>query len=96
VFLILLTYTKPLAEVDAHVAEHMAFVRKHYASGEFVLSGRKEPRTGGVILARTASRARAEAIVAEDPFFRAAVATYEIVEFLPSNAAPELAALKEL
>jgi uncharacterized protein YciI len=94
-FLITLTYKKPLADVDRHAAEHMAFVAAHYASGEFLLSGRKQPRTGGVILAKLASRARAEEIVRADPFFREDIAAYEIVEFLASSAAPALASLKE-
>jgi uncharacterized protein YciI len=95
-FLISLTYKKPLSEVDQHVAEHMAFVAAHYASGEFLMSGRKQPRTGGVILARVASRERAEQIVRADPFFREELATYEITEFLVSSTAPALSALKEL
>ena len=95
-FLITLTYKKPLSDVDRVKAEHMDFVAAHYASGEFLLSGRKQPRTGGVILARVASRARAEEIVRADPFFREGLADYEIVEFLVSTTAPELAALKEI
>ena len=95
-FLIILTYIKPLAEVDPHIAEHMVFIAAHYASGEFQLSGRKQPRSGGVILARVASRERAEEIVRADPFFREGLASYEIVEFLVSSAAPALAGLKEL
>jgi len=95
-FLINLTYKKPLSEVDQHVAEHMAFVAAHYVSGEFLLSGRKEPRSGGVIVAKVASRERAEQIVRADPFFREDLATYEIVEFLVASTAPELSALKEL
>src|SRR3990167_3644511 len=69
-FLILLTYKKPLAEVDRFVAEHRAFLERHYASGHFLLSGRKEPRTGGVILATAARRCDIEDIVRRDPFHR--------------------------
>lgn len=93
-FVILLSYKKPLTEVDAFVAEHRAFLERHYASGHFQLSGRREPRTGGVILAKAATRAEVEAIVRLDPFHREGIADYEIVEFLPSLAAPGLAALQ--
>lgn len=95
-FLILLTYKKPLAEVDRFVAEHRAFLEQHYASGQFLLSGRKEPRTGGVILATTAQRAEVEEIVRRDPFHRENIADYEIVEFLPTMAAAQLGHLKEV
>ena len=94
-FLLLLSYKKPLAEVDRHVPEHMEFVARHYASGEFLLSGRKQPRTGGVILATAADRARVEAIVQEDPFVREGVADYEIVEFIASSSAPALQSLRK-
>lgn len=93
-FLILLSYKKPLADVDLFVAEHREFLERHYASGRFLLSGRKEPRTGGVILASAGSRAEVEAVVREDPFHREGLADYEIVKFLPSMSDGRLAHLK--
>lgn len=92
-FVILLHYVKPLAEVDRLVQEHRAFLERHYAAGHFLVSGRKEPRTGGVILANAASRAQVERMVEEDPFKREGVAEYEIVEFVPTMAGPALAGL---
>ena len=93
-FVILLHYLKPLSEVDRFVAEHRAFLARHYASGHFLLSGRTEPRTGGVILARAQTRAEIETIVLGDPFNREGIARYEIVEFLPSMADTLFAQLK--
>jgi uncharacterized protein YciI len=52
VFVLLLSYVKPLEEVDALMREHVAWLRRHYDAGRFVASGRRIPRTGGVILAR--------------------------------------------
>jgi len=94
-FLILLNYKKPLAEVDRFVDEHRSFLEHHYALGHFLLSGRKEPRDGGVILAQAKLRSEIETIVRSDPFFREGIADYEIVEFLPSLSATSLSALKE-
>lgn len=93
-FVILLNYIKPLSEVDRFVGEHREFLERYYASGHFLLSGRKEPRTGGVILAKADTRAQIESIVLNDPFNREQVAEYEIIEFLPSMAATHLANLK--
>ena len=95
-FLILLTYKKPLSEIDELIPAHMAWLAEHYATGEFLLSGRKEPRTGGVILTNTHSRGRAEGIAHSDPFVRHDAADCEIVEFIASTAAPALAHLKQL
>lgn len=93
-FLVLLHYKKPLAEVDRFVAEHRAFLERHCASGHFLLSGRREPRSGGVILAKAGARSELEEIVRGDPFYREQVAEYEIIEFLPSMAAEPFSALQ--
>ena len=87
-FVLLLTYVKPLPEVDALMREHVAWLKEHYAAGRFVVSGRRIPRTGGVILARGDDRAEIEALAATDPFVRGGVATCEIVQFRPSQTAP--------
>lgn len=92
-FIVLLNYIKPMSEVDRFVEEHRDFLKRHYASGQFLLSGRKEPRTGGVILACAKTRAEIESIVQNDPFHREKIADYEIVEFLPSMSAEHLANL---
>ncbi len=92
-FVVDLTYRKPLSEVDAALPAHAAFLDRCYRSGVFLLSGRKEPRTGGVILARAPDRDALADILAGDPFHAAGVAEYAVTEFLPSRAAPSLAAL---
>ncbi|CDW92578.1 MULTISPECIES: YciI family protein [Thiomonas] len=92
-FVILLRYIKPLSEVDRLIGEHKEFLERYYASGHFLLSGRKEPRTGGVILSKAETRAEIESIVANDPFHREQIAEYEIIEFLPFMAATRLANL---
>lgn len=92
-FVVLLNYIKPMSEVDRFVEEHREFLKCYYSSGKFLLSGRKEPRTGGVILAVAETRAEIESIVQNDPFHREKIANYEIVEFLPSMSAKHLANL---
>ncbi|MDR3409441.1 MAG: YciI family protein [Formivibrio sp.] len=89
-FLILLNYVKPLAVIEQHLASHREFLQRHYAQGTLLLSGRKEPRNGGVILARADSLAEVEALIREDPFHRAGAAEYQIIEFVPTMAAEAL------
>ena len=43
-FVIELTYKVSLAEIDAMMAAHVRFLKKYYASGNFVVSGRKMVR----------------------------------------------------
>jgi uncharacterized protein YciI len=87
VFVLLLTYVKPLAEVDALMRRHMAWLDEHYAAGRFLVSGRRIPRTGGVILARGDDRGEIEAIAAGDPFVAGGVATCEVIQFRASQTA---------
>lgn len=93
-FVVSLTYLVPIEDVDAHIPAHMAWLEKHYEAGVFIASGRKVPRTGGVILAR-GTRAVVEQCMREDPFTVHNLAEYEIVEFLVSKTVPGLNALKE-
>lgn len=92
-FVIELTYIQPLSIVDNFVSEHRTFLERHYATGQFLLSGRKEPRTGGFILANAASREALESILQGDPFQREGIARYTVTEFLPSMAAADLQGL---
>ena len=92
-FVVLLTYTQPLAAVDALIPAHREFLQRMYEAGVFLLSGRKEPRDGGVILATAASTQDLESVLAQDPFHVHGVASYQVIEFLPSMAAPALQSL---
>ena len=92
-FVILLTYTQPLAEVDKLIPAHREFLQRMYETGRFLLSGRKEPRTGGVILASAASMEALKRLLADDPFSVHGVADYQIIEFTPTMSAPELQSL---
>ena len=89
-FLIELNYTAGLAEIDAHMRAHMAYLKKYYDAGVFVVSGRKVPREGGVIVAVAESRERIEAIAAEDPFVARGLADARIVEFRASQRAADI------
>lgn len=45
-FIIELTYKASLAEIDASMAAHVIFLKKYYAAGNFLISGRQIPRRG--------------------------------------------------
>ena len=89
-FVIELTYKADLAEIDAHMAAHVVFLKKYYAAGNFLVSGRKIPREGGIILAVGRSRRQIEAIVEEDPFYAHGLADFRIVEFRASQRADDI------
>ena len=91
-FVIELTYKAALTEIDKHMKAHVAFLNKHYAAGRFVVSGRKIPREGGIILAVGGTKAEMEALMRQDPFVSRGLAEVRVVEFRASQRAPDLPA----
>jgi uncharacterized protein YciI len=89
-FVIELVYKADLSAIDAHMAAHVKFLKKYYASGHFLVSGRKIPRDGGIILAVGSGRPEIEAIVQEDPFYKHGLADFRIIEFRASQRADDI------
>jgi len=94
VFVIELLYKAPLAQIDANMKAHVAFLNKYYAAGNFLVSGRKIPRDGGIIIAVGSSRDAIEALVREDPFVARGLAEFRVIEFRTSQRAEVLKHLK--
>jgi uncharacterized protein YciI len=72
------------------MGDHMAWLNEHYEAGRFLVSGRRIPRTGGVIVARGDDADEIEALAASDPFVSTGVATCDIIHFRASQSAPGL------
>jgi uncharacterized protein YciI len=89
-FVIELLYKADLAAIDAQMKPHVAFLEKHYDAGRFLVSGRKVPRDGGIILAIGDSRAQIEAIMRDDPFCAQGLADFRVIEFRASQLAPDM------
>lgn len=86
-FIVLLEYTCVLEEVDKYLDAHINYLKEQYAKGNFMASGRKVPRTGGVIFSNLQNKNKLEAVLANDPFNKTGIATYTIVEFIPTMVA---------
>jgi len=84
VFIVSLTYKVELEKVDQYIEPHVAYLEKYYSLGKFIASGRKVPRTGGIILANVSNRETLDAMLSEDPFHIAGLANYEVTEFIPT------------
>jgi uncharacterized protein YciI len=89
-FVINLHYIVPLERLDTHMTEHVKYLHKYYQQNVFVASGRKVPRTGGIILALGKSKEEIDAIIQEDPFYIHKLAEFTVTEFLTSQAHAEL------
>lgn len=89
-FIIDLHYIVPLEKLDTHMNAHVRFLKKYYDRNIFLTSGRKVPRTGGIILALASSKEEVEKIMQEDPFITNKLAEFKIIEFLNSQAHPDM------
>lgn len=92
-FIINLTYKTELDTVDQYLEEHIEYLNKQYEQGYFLASGRKIPRTGGIILSNVESKTQLEEIIEKDPFKHHDLADYELTEFVPSKTSDELSFL---
>ena len=83
-FIVNLTYIKPLDTVEKFLEKHIDFLNQYYTKGHFIASGRKNPRTGGIILMRANNKEAVQEIITHDPFYQ-----NEIIEFEASKYCPE-------
>jgi uncharacterized protein YciI len=88
-------YKQPLSEVDKQIDAHRSWLRRNYAAGNFLISGRQRSGAGGFILAAAIDRSQLDAILADDPFRQNDLADYEVVEVAPTTADERLSFLIE-
>ena len=95
-FVVLLNYTAPQSDIDGALVDHYEWVTRHYEAGDFITTGHRTPEqggqlTGGVLIARSMTRGRLEAILATDPFELRKLARHEVIEFQALRTVPEMA-----
>ena len=73
-FIVNLTYIKPLDAVEKYLEKHINFLNQYYTKGLFIASGRKNPRTGGIILVRAKNKEAVQEIITHDPFYQNKIA----------------------
>ena len=88
-FIVNLTYIKPLDAVEKYLEKHINFLNQYYTKGLFIASGRKNPRSGGIILMRAKNKDAVQEIIAHDPFYQNKIAQYDVIEFEASKYCPE-------
>lgn len=90
-YIAVLTYIRPVEEIDACLADHIAWLEEGYAAGAFIASGRRVPRNGGVILAKGDSLEEVQARLSQDPFQVQGLAKVDVIPF---EASKRIAALE--
>ena len=89
-FIIELTYKVPLEQIDAQMKAHVIYLNKYYKTKNFIVSGRKVPREGGIIIAIASTKEAIEKIIKQDPFYKHKLADFRIIEFNASQQAKNI------
>ncbi|MDR1731499.1 MAG: YciI family protein [Synergistaceae bacterium] len=91
--LVVVSYVKPIGEVERFVTEHRAYLTKYMESRQIVLFGRRTPPIGGVILFNVNSAEEVDAIMKKDPFYLNGISKYELIDFTPSKIDERIAGI---
>ena len=86
-FIIALTYKKPITEIQKHIEEHDLLLTELNDQGKLIFSARKNPRTGGIIVVRNVTVDDVQKIIERDPFKIYEVADYDVTEVIPRKFA---------
>lgn len=84
IFIVTLTYVRPLEEVNKHLDAHRDWLVANTIAGRIAVAGPLEPRTGGLIVAHCASRAELDQMMADDPFVIDELVTVQVLCATPA------------
>ena len=82
-FIISMTYKKPISVIEEHLVPHRQFLQDCYRKNYYIAAGPKVPRTGGLILSQLSDRGQLEEVLKQDPFVIHDLVSFEITEFNP-------------
>ena len=80
-FLVEINYLVPIEVVEKHTIPHRAWLDVEISCGNILLAGPKVPRTGGIVILLSKTKAEAEELIKQDPFYINNIGKYTITEF---------------
>jgi uncharacterized protein YciI len=80
-------------KASALMASHKAWLDQGFNDGVFLLSGTLADKSGGVVVARGATRAALESRVVADPFVAEGVVRADVIEIVPGRVTEQLSFL---
>ena len=83
-FVVFLKFSDNKSQTGQYKDGHMAWLKRGFDDGVFLLAGSLQPDLGGGIVADNTSRADLQSRVNDDPFVANNVVTAEIYEIAPA------------
>ncbi|QZT36895.1 hypothetical protein K5X82_16910 [Halosquirtibacter xylanolyticus] len=94
-FILNLTYKVSIDVIKQYMDGHIEFLDNQFQNGNFILSGRKIPRVGGIIISVQTNKSDLMETIKKDPLCYHKLADYEIIEFCASKTSEILKFLNE-
>lgn len=85
-FLVDMSFTDMKIITPELTAQHRCYLKQEYQSNNLMFGGRKEPRTGGILISQHANEKELKQVLDADPFVKSGVVVYSITEFIPVMA----------
>jgi len=85
-FIVLLKFSDNKGQAGELMEDHMAWVKRGFDDGAFLLAGSLQPNLGGSVMAHNTSLTDLENRVNNDPFIMNNVVSAEILEISPAKA----------
>jgi uncharacterized protein YciI len=92
-FIINIVYKKDFNVIENYLSAHRQFLDQLFQRGHLLMSGPKEPRTGGIIIALGSDQKALEEMFADDPYVKHDLADYHYIKFNPVKYRDELLSL---
>jgi uncharacterized protein YciI len=83
-FLVTLTYIRPVEEVHAHLSTHRDWLGKYATNGQILVAGPLQSGDGGLLLAHCEDRSELDALLEKDPFHIQQLVKYDIQAMTPA------------
>lgn len=80
-YLILRRGIKPQQEWMVTLDEHLAWMKEQHDGGRILFSGPSADRKLGIYVIRSASRVEAERLACSDPFTKAGLCAFDLIEW---------------
>ncbi|MFB6811236.1 YciI family protein [Streptomyces sp. NPDC056387] len=92
-FIVTVTYTAPLDDVETWRPAHGDWLKQQIAQRRLLVAGRQVPFVGGVYLAPRMPAGELDRLLATDPYVVHGVAAHAVAEFTPHLVAEGLEVL---
>jgi uncharacterized protein YciI len=83
-FLVTLTYIRPVEEVHAHLDTHRDWLGKYATNGQILVAGPLHSGDGGLVLAHCEDRSELDALLAQDSFYIHRLVEYDVQAMTPA------------